>query len=552
MSDFYPPESEKGNHEYKWDLSELRETEMNKKSIQMFRRIYNGNGQAVYSIGVKDNGEISPLPLNKFETTVANLQNLASSIRAIMILHKVKETIIDNEPHFHADYIIEITPGTAKYVNINAVVCGPVDAGKSTTVGVLTTGIKDNGGGKARSTVLRHRHEMIRGQTSDTSYRIIGFDEEGKYLNPEICSRGYNTREVISRSTSTITLIDLPGHDMYLNNTTLGFLGSGPEMGIVMVNSNSGISDGVDTAREDTTFRHIQLLYTYQIPFIIIMTMVDVTTKERLSYTVKQISRTLKNINENLKYFPINNLEQVETAISSFGSNFVPTFAISNVTHKNYDLLLDFLSRVRPKKDRGYFFNFDELCIPISHIYRSVKGVGIVLSGIINSGTVKKGDTVMIGPDFSGKYHELTVKGVQMNLENIETGVKGDHIALSFRGKFPPVDISKGMMILSPEIPLIAVSQIKVSIKVSGKLSSSLGVGAMPTGFIANRRTTFKIIEFEDVTRFTEETLSEEIKYLVPNREYIITLETLRPVFAVSGTKVLIYEGNMLADGYVI
>ena len=39
-------------------------------------------------------------------------------------------------------------------------VCGPVDAGKSSLIGVLTKGELDNGRGAARAKVLKHNHEI--------------------------------------------------------------------------------------------------------------------------------------------------------------------------------------------------------------------------------------------------------------------------------------------------------------------------------------------------------------------------------------------------------
>ena len=43
---------------------------------------------------------------------------------------------------------------------ISIVICGPVDAGKSSLVGVLTTGELDDGRGKARKNVFHHNHEL--------------------------------------------------------------------------------------------------------------------------------------------------------------------------------------------------------------------------------------------------------------------------------------------------------------------------------------------------------------------------------------------------------
>ncbi len=60
---------------------------------------------------------------------------------------------------------------------IGIVVCGPVDAGKSSLVGVLTTGELDDGRGKARKSVFHHRHELDSGRTSAISQNIIKYEK---------------------------------------------------------------------------------------------------------------------------------------------------------------------------------------------------------------------------------------------------------------------------------------------------------------------------------------------------------------------------------------
>jgi GTPase len=43
----------------------------------------------------------------------------------------------------------------------------------------------------------------------------------------------------------------------------------------------------------------------------------------------------------------------------------------------------------------------------------SVPYVGTVVNGIINSGSVKAGDAVMLGPDSNGNYQTTVVKSMQ-------------------------------------------------------------------------------------------------------------------------------------------
>ena len=60
------------------------------------------------------------------------------------------------------------------YIDLRIAVCGNVDSGKSTIIGVLTRGILDNGRGLARAHVFNHKHEIDTGRTSSISQQILG------------------------------------------------------------------------------------------------------------------------------------------------------------------------------------------------------------------------------------------------------------------------------------------------------------------------------------------------------------------------------------------
>ena len=51
-------------------------------------------------------------------------------------------------------------------VDVRIAVIGNVDSGKSTMIGVLTSGERDDGRGYARTKILRHNHERENGRTS--------------------------------------------------------------------------------------------------------------------------------------------------------------------------------------------------------------------------------------------------------------------------------------------------------------------------------------------------------------------------------------------------
>ena len=64
--------------------------------------------------------------------------------------------------------------------NIRIAVVGNVDAGKSTLIGTLTTSCLDDGRGKSRTSIMKHRHEIESGRTSTASTHLMGFRSTGE------------------------------------------------------------------------------------------------------------------------------------------------------------------------------------------------------------------------------------------------------------------------------------------------------------------------------------------------------------------------------------
>ena len=67
-----------------------------------------------------------------------------------------------------------------QFVDFRIALLGSVDSGKSTILGVLSSGELDNGRGKARLNLFRHPHEIQTGRTSSISREMIGFTADGQ------------------------------------------------------------------------------------------------------------------------------------------------------------------------------------------------------------------------------------------------------------------------------------------------------------------------------------------------------------------------------------
>lgn len=75
-----------------------------------------------------------------------------------------------------------------------------VDAGKSTMLGVLVKGNLDDGRGKARVNLFRHKHEIESGRTSSVGMEIMGFDTHGDVIASNVPGRKLSWEEIGNRA----------------------------------------------------------------------------------------------------------------------------------------------------------------------------------------------------------------------------------------------------------------------------------------------------------------------------------------------------------------
>ena len=79
--------------------------------------------------------------------------------------------------------------------------------------------------------------------------------------------------------------------------------------------------------------------------------------------------------------------------------------------------------------------------------------VGTVVNGLLNCGTIQKGDPVLFGPDSNGAYAPTVVKTMQRKRADVTTAVAGQTVALALK-HVPRAAVRKGMVIVHrTEIP---------------------------------------------------------------------------------------------------
>jgi elongation factor Tu len=178
--------------------------------------------------------------------------------------------------------------------------------------------------------------------------------------------------------------------------------------------------------------------------------------------------------------------------------------------------------------------------MPVEDVF-SIKGRGTVVTGKIDRGVVKTGETVDI-VGLREKTESTVVTGVEMFHKLLDTGQAGDNVGLLLRG-IDREDVERGMVIAAPG-----------SITPHTKFLSEVYVltkeeGGRHKAFFSGYRPQF-YIRTMDVTGTIE--LPEGVEMVMPGDSVNLTVELITPVALEKGSKFAIREGGLTVGAGVI
>ncbi len=308
-------------------------------------------------------------------------------------------------------------------------VCGPVDAGKSSLVGVLTKGELDNGRGLARSKVLHHGHELDSGRTSSITLNPIKYKSNNgvvslnatkgrKKLEPKYI-RDLDFKDENNNKEKIISFIDLAGHEKYLKTTIFGVTGMFPDRGIVVIGANTGITK--------LTREHLGILLYLNIPFMITITKIDLAPPEIYQKLKNRIKKLLnKNSFNKIVYF-INDDNDSNKYLDGMVDNndIIPVISISNKDGTNIENLHKIIYNIKP---RDKFVKENDKTVVYLDSNFNVPGIGLVVSGTIRGKNINVKDKLFIGP-VNGDFYPITIRSIHNSIrEDVNTignGVQG-------------------------------------------------------------------------------------------------------------------------------
>ncbi|TWW78619.1 GTP-binding protein 2 GTP-binding-like protein 2 [Takifugu flavidus] len=412
---YLPPEAEEGNIEYKLKLVNPTQYRFEHLATQMKWRLQEGGGEAVYQIGVEDNGMLVGLSDEELRASLKTLHLLAKKVGADITVLREQQVDYDFDVSRKiAEVLIRKVPDDQQFLDLRVAVLGNVDSGKSTLLGVLTQGELDNGRGRARLNLFRHLHEIQTGRTSSISFEILGFNTKGEVIN---YSESRTAEEICESASKMITFIDLAGHHKYLKTTIFGLTSYCPDFAMLVVSANTGIAG--------TTREHLGLAMALKVPIFIVISKVDLCTRATVERTVRQLERVLKQPGCNKVPMVIGSKDDAVTAVQQFvqSPNITPIFTLSSVSGESLDLLKVFLNVIPPLSNSK---EQEELMEQLTEFQA-------------------------VGPTDSGQFHKLSIGSIQRNRSACRVLRAGQAATLAL-GNFDRSLLRKGMVMVSPEM----------------------------------------------------------------------------------------------------
>ncbi|WP_435346144.1 GTPBP1 family GTP-binding protein [Haloarchaeobius sp. HRN-SO-5] len=422
-------------------------------AAQLRHRVLSGDGEAMYVVGVTDDGGLAGIEPDVFSESMDVLSLLAEEAGAH--IEDVQTWGVGGDSDGRGDRgivgVASIREGGVLETDDGHIVVGTaghVDHGKSTLVGSLVTGQSDDGDGGTRGYLDVKPHEVERGLSADLSYAVYGFDDDGTAVHMDNPHRKQDRARVVEEADRLVSFVDTVGHEPWLRTTIRGLVGQKLDYGLLTVAADDGPTK--------TTREHLGVLLATELPTMVAITKQDLVDDERLIEVERDVERLLREVDKT----PLRvDRHGVDAAVEEISDTVVPIVTTSAVTMDGLDTLDELFERL--PKTAGADGDFR---MYVDRTY-SVTGVGAVASGTIMSGEVEAGDELLLGPMPGGDWREVEVRSIEMHYHRVDEATAGRIVGIALKG-VNESEISRGMALVPRESDPATVREFEADVMV--------------------------------------------------------------------------------------
>ena len=386
------------------------------------------------------------------------------------------------------------------HVNIGTI--GHVDHGKTTLTAAISAvlSVRDGGTMMDYDQIDNAPEERERGITIATSH-----------IEYETKARHY-------------AHVDCPGHADYVKNMITG--AAQMDGAIIVIAATDG---PMAQTRE-----HILLSKQVGVPYIVVFLnkedQLDEEDREEMLELVEMEVRELLSTYD----FPGDDTPIV--AGSAFKALEEAKAGAIGVWGEKIIALMDAVDAYIPTPQRDVDQDF---LMPVEDVF-SISGRGTVVTGRIEKGTIKIGETIEIVGFSDTKT--TTVTGVEMFRKEMDQGQAGDNCGVLLRG-IKKEDVERGQVLCKPKT-ITPHTKFRCEVYILSK-----DEGGRHTPFFSGYRPQF-YVRTTDVTGSC--TLPEGTEMVMPGDNVEMTVELVAPIALDKGTKFAIREGGRTVGAGVV
>jgi len=389
--------------------------------------------------------------------------------------------------------------------HVSIVICGHVDAGKSTTTGHL---IFDLGG------IPEREMQKLRDEANNLgkgSFAFAFYMDTQKEERMRGVTIKCTTKEFFTDS-KHYTVIDAPGHTDFIKNMITG--ASQADVALLMVPADGNFATAIATGNpkagevQGQTRQHALLINLLGVKQLIVgVNKMDcdlagykesryTEIKDEVILMLTKVGWKKEFITAQVPIIPISGW-QGDNLIKK--SDKMPWWKGTEVSGNGKDkltvvTLLDALDKLVQLPARN---TTAAMRVPISGIYQ-IKGAGDVLTGRVEQGTVKPGDEVIFLPTHTAANTcDGKVFSLEMHHKKVGSAEAGDNVGMNIKGlRKENVPHVGDIMILKKDTTLATAKKFTAQVQVLTH-PGELKIGYSPIAFVRTARSAVKMVQLK-------------------------------------------------------
>ncbi|EHK16375.1 uncharacterized protein TRIVIDRAFT_173908 [Trichoderma virens Gv29-8] len=343
-------------------------------------------------------------------------------------------------------------PGHAKSTTpqLRVTLTGPIASGKSSLLGTLSTGTLDNGRGKSRLGLLKHRHEMASGMTSSIAQELIGYKEREIFSFSHRNIESWVDIHDYASNGRLVFMSDSGGNPRYRHTVFRGLMNWAPHWMVLCIAADDAegtprahdiASPAIDSGDTDLVKAHLNLSLKLDVPLAIVITKLDLASKVSLQKTMTKILTAIRDANripkllqpdqqpqDQLAEIPQADWAKVKSLVENMSEHgdllkHVPIVFTSVLKGVGVGLVHALLANLplpahgstettlQPEQPKDLFHIDDTFSLSRSLDDSLSNAEGVIVSGHVRLGSFSVGQTIVVGPFSSGQNRTSSSEG---------------------------------------------------------------------------------------------------------------------------------------------